>query len=279
MQIERRVVAVTGGARGIGAAVAKAATEQGALVAIGDVDTAAAERTAKQFFGLALPLDVTNHASWAAFITAVEEQLGGVDVLVNNAGIMPIGPFLEETDAATQRQLEINVLGVLLGCRAVLPGMLARGRGHLINIASMAGKMGVAGAVTYCGSKFAVVGLTQALTDELRNTPVSASCVLPGLVNTDLSLGLPRNRLAREVEPSDIADAVMATIAKPRSEVWVPASGRVSFKLAGLLSPRQRHQLMHMCGLDDPMLTADGAARASYEARIAAGNEAGDVDG
>jgi NADP-dependent 3-hydroxy acid dehydrogenase YdfG len=265
LSIDRCVVAVTGGARGIGAAVAQAAAERGARVAIGDVDVARAEETAARIGALALEHDVTSAASWRDFADAV----GEVDVLVNNAGIMPVGPFLEESDAATERQLDINVLGVLLGCKTVLPGMLERGRGHVVNIASMAGKLGVAGIVTYCATKSAVVGLSQGLEDELRDTPVDVTCVLPGVVNTELSRGLPSTPLAKEVEPAAVAHAVLAAVARPRSQVWVPASGRVPFALAPLIPVRPRNQIMRVFGVADPMLGADRVARAAYEARVA----------
>jgi NADP-dependent 3-hydroxy acid dehydrogenase YdfG len=236
---------------------------------LGDIDSAAVEGTATKCGGVAFRLDVTDPASWRAFRAGVEEQLGGIDVLVNNAGIMPIAEFVDETDTTTRRMLDTNVLGVLLGCRAVLPGMLARRRGHLINIASMAGVLGISGAVTYCATKFAVVGATQALADELCETPVSVTCVLPGIVNTELSVGFPTGRLVPHVEPSDVAEAVVAAVASPRGQVWVPASGRASFRLAGLIPSGPRHRLLRMCGLDNAVLGVDRAVRAGYEARIA----------
>src|SRR6202035_1265030 len=111
------VVAITGGGRGIGRATAVALIAQGARVAIGDIDAALAERTAQELGSgtIGLPLDVTERASFAAFLDQVEERLGALDVLVNNAGIMPIGPFLEETDATARRIVDINLHGVLLG--------------------------------------------------------------------------------------------------------------------------------------------------------------------
>jgi NADP-dependent 3-hydroxy acid dehydrogenase YdfG len=268
VNVERSVVVVTGGARGIGAAVAEAAKNRGARVAIGDTDVALARQTAERVGALALALDVTSRESWDAFVVAAEGRLGGIDVLVNNAGIMPIGRLLDESDASTRRQLDVNVMGVLLGCKAVLPGMLARQRGHIVNIASMAGKLGVAGVATYSATKFAVVGLCQALDDELRETPVAVSCVLPGIVNTELSKGLPHNVLTPEVEPADVADAVLRTVERPRGEVWVPRSGRWSFTLGGAIPTRARNRVMRVLGLGDPMLGADRAQRAAYEQRL-----------
>ena len=135
-------VAITGAARGIGRATAEALTRQGVRVAIGDLDLAAAQDTSSALgpTTVALPLDVTERTSFAAFLDGAEEQLERVDALVNNAGIMPIGPFLDEDDATAQRILDINVHGVILGMKLVLPRMIARGRGHIVNIASQAGK-------------------------------------------------------------------------------------------------------------------------------------------
>jgi NAD(P)-dependent dehydrogenase (short-subunit alcohol dehydrogenase family) len=269
LTIDQAVVAITGGARGIGAAIAREAARRGARVAIGDVDLELAGRTAAEIDALALPLDVTSRPSWNAFVADTETRFGAVDVLVNNAGIMPLGPFLAETDEATERQLDINVLGVLLGCKAALPGMLGRGRGHVINVASMAGKLGVAGIVTYSATKFAVVGLTQALADELKDTHLAVTAVLPGLVDTELTHGLKRSPFAREIEPSQVATAVIDAVGTSKGEVWVPALERASFTIAGMIPAGPRARIMRLLGVDDPMLRADRAARADYERRVA----------
>ena len=143
-----KVIAITGGARGIGRATAAALIAQGARVAIGDIDAQLARRTAEELDAgtIGLPLDV----------------------LINNAGIMPIGPFVEEPDATADRMVDINVRGVIIGSKLALQRFVPRGRGHLVNIASVAGKAGIAGGATYCATKHAVVGLTEALRQELR---------------------------------------------------------------------------------------------------------------
>jgi NAD(P)-dependent dehydrogenase (short-subunit alcohol dehydrogenase family) len=270
VRIDGLVVAITGGARGIGAAIAKLAARHGARVVIGDVDHDLAARTAEQVGALALELDVTRLDSWEAFVTGVETALGPIDVLVNNAGIMPISRFVDEDPEITGRQIEVNLAGVLHGCRVVLPGMLARRRGHLINVASQAGKAGFAGGVTYCATKFGVVGLSHALDDELRDTPISVTCVLPGLVDTELSKGLPMTPFAPLVQPDEIAVAVIGAISRPRREVWVPRSGAVAITIVRMLPPRLRALLSRPVGADDAMLHADRAARAAYEERVRA---------
>ena len=154
-----KVVAITGAARGIGLATAKACAARGMKVAIGDLDEAEAKRAAEGVPGaVGLPLDVTDRESFEAFLDAADEQLGNVDVLVNNAGIMQLGPFVDEDDVTAKRQVDINVHGVMYGMKIVLPRFQARNAGHLVNIASSAGKGGFPGGATYCGTKHFVVG-------------------------------------------------------------------------------------------------------------------------
>jgi NAD(P)-dependent dehydrogenase (short-subunit alcohol dehydrogenase family) len=145
-----KVAAVTGGARGIGRATAAALIAQGAKVAIGDIDAPLAERTASELGSgtIGLPLDVTNRDSFAAFLDQVESRLGPLDVLVNNAGIMPVGPFADETEACSVKLLEINVMGVIIGSKLALQRFRPRGRGHIVQLASIAGKGGYPGIAT-----------------------------------------------------------------------------------------------------------------------------------
>jgi NADP-dependent 3-hydroxy acid dehydrogenase YdfG len=157
-----KVVAITGGARGIGKATAKALVRKGAKVAIGDLDRDLAETTARELGGdtLALELDVTRRDSFAGFLDQVEERLGSLDVLINNAGIMPLGKFVEEDDLTARRMVDINVHGVMYGMKLALPRMQRRNSGHIVNIASQAGKTGFPGGATYCGTKHFVVGVS-----------------------------------------------------------------------------------------------------------------------
>jgi NAD(P)-dependent dehydrogenase (short-subunit alcohol dehydrogenase family) len=204
-----KVIAITGGARGIGRETARLCVNDGMKVAIGDVDPQAGQEAAAELGPnvAAFALDVTDPASFRAFLTAVDERFGSLDVLVNNAGIMPIGPFLEESDATAQRILDINVHGVINGMKAALPGMLARGHGHVLNIASQAGKYGLPGGATYCASKAAVLNLSRAVRKEIRKSGVDISVISPVAVNTELGLGLgePRVPMFRKVEPNHVA--------------------------------------------------------------------------
>ena len=183
-----KVVAITGAARGIGRATAAALIAEGAKVAIGDIDAALVERTAQNLGAgtLGLRLDVTDRASFAAFIEEVESRIGELDVLINNAGIMPIGPFVDESDATAQRMVDINVHGVIYGSKLALARFIPRHSGHLVNVASIAGRGATPGAATYAATKHAVFGLTDSLRQELRGTGVSLTVVMPVGVNTEL---------------------------------------------------------------------------------------------
>src|SRR5438067_5273710 len=186
-----KVIVITGGAQGIGARTAAALAREGARIAIGDLDLVRAEKTATELDNtIALPLDVTDLAGFTAFLDEVERRLGPIDVLINNAGIMLLSPFEEEKDAATVRQLEINVHAVMHGMREAIKRMRPRASGHIVNVASMAGKAGFPGAATYCATKHAVVGLSEAVRQELRGSGVEISCVMPAVVRTDLAGGL-----------------------------------------------------------------------------------------
>src|SRR4051794_12751659 len=241
-----RVVAITGAARGIGRATAAALADHGALVAIGDLDEERARRTATEIGGgaAAVSLDEPGRASFELFADDVEAQLGPIDVLVNNAGIMPLGPFLAEDDATARRQVDINVHGVLLGMKIVLPRLVARGRGHVVNIASAAGKSAYPGGATYCGTKHFVVGVSETVRGELRGTGVELSVVMPVLVDTELAAGVGTARGVPKLAPEAVAAAIVETLRRPRFDVFVPrAIGPLT--VATWLLPRRLRELVH----------------------------------
>jgi NAD(P)-dependent dehydrogenase (short-subunit alcohol dehydrogenase family) len=264
------VVAITGGARGIGRATAAALLAQGARVAIGDIDAALAEQTAGELRGgaIGLPLDVTDKASFATFLDQVEERLGPLDVLINNAGIMPIGAFVEETDATTERMIDINLVGLIYGSKLALERFIPRRRGHLVQIASAAGKMGFAGGVTYCATKHAVVGLSEALRAELRDTGVEISVVMPVVVNTELGSGLPETRAFKPVQPEDVASAIVEALQTGRFEVYVPKAMAGMVRFAALMPRRAMEAIGKAMKGDQVLAHPDHTARAAYEARM-----------
>ena len=267
--IQGKVVAITGGARGIGRSTAEALLRRGARVAIGDLDRPLAEQTAAELGSdtLALELDVTDRDSFEGFLDQVEERLGSLDVLVNNAGIMQLGTFVDEDDATAVRMVDINVHGVLYGMKLALPRMQRRGTGHLVNIASQAGKSGFPGGATYCGTKHFVVGVSEAVRAELRDSGVEISVVMPAVVNTELGSGLPETRAIKKLEPEDVADAIVAAIEKPKFDVWVPRETVAINKLMQVLPRSAREGIGRFLKADKVLMDADAAKRAAYEER------------
>ncbi len=275
-----KVVAITGGARGIGKATARALILKGAKVAIGDLDRELAERTAAELGGetLALELDVTRRDSFEGFLDQVEERLGSLDVLVNNAGIMPLGKFAEEDDATAHRMVDINVHGVMYGMKLALPRMERRNSGHIVNIASQAGKAGFPGGATYCGTKHFVVGVSEAVRAETRDTNIEISCVMPAVVNTELGSGLTETRAIKVLEPEDVADAIVAALERPKFDVWVPRESVGIYKVMQMLPRGGREAIGRALKADKVLAETDSQVRAAYEDRAAHSEPALDPD-
>jgi short-subunit dehydrogenase len=261
-----RVVAITGGARGIGLATAEALAARGARVAIGDLDGALAERVAAGHGWHGAALDVTRRESFAAFLAGTEERLGPLDVLVNNAGVMHVGAFLDEDDGWTRRQLDVNVGGVALGMKLALPGMIARGTGHVVNVASAAAKVGIPREAVYSASKHAVAGLTEAVRGELRGTGVELSLVMPGLVRTELASGTTRG--SRVLAPEHVGTAIAGALERPRFDVYVPRAYAGLALIATVLPRRVGEPLLRLAGTERNTARTTPADRAAYEERV-----------
>jgi NAD(P)-dependent dehydrogenase (short-subunit alcohol dehydrogenase family) len=266
-----KVVAITGGARGIGRATAAALIAQGARVAIGDIDAPLAAQSAQELGSstIGLPLDVTDRASFANFVQEVEAQLGPLDVLINNAGIMPIGPFVAESDSTAKRMIDINLHGVIFGSKLALERFLPRGRGHLVNVASVAGKAGFPGGATYCATKHAVVGLSEAIRAEVRSTDIDVSIVMPVVVNTELGSGLQKSRGVKMVEPEDVANAVVEALQTGRTDVFVPRSVRGLFRFMYVVPRPAADFITKVLKGDQVLVNPDHMLRQAYEQRTA----------
>lgn len=269
LKVRGKVVVITGGARGIGLATATALHKLGAKVAIGDIDEVRVKES-----GAALDLDVygkldvTDPHSFSDFLDEVERQLGPIDVLVNNAGIMPLGRVVDESDAVTRRILDINVYGVILGSKLALARMIPRGRGHVINVASLAGETYLAGAATYCASKHAVVGFTDAARIEYRRSGVKFSVVKPTFVNTELIAGTSGAKGVRNAEPSDIADAIVKLVAHPRPRVRVTRTAGAIIASQKFMPRALSEGLNRLLGGEHVFTDAvDVEKRQAYEAR------------
>jgi short-subunit dehydrogenase len=269
--LQGRLIAVTGGGRGIGAAIASAAAARGMTVAIGDVDVEVAQATAERIGrgAQAYFLDVSDETSYEKFLDDVEAQLGPLDALVNNAGIMPAGAFADETRDSTRRQVEINIFGVVNGSRLVLPRFRARGAGHLINVSSVAGKGGYPGIATYSGTKFYVYGFSEALRHELRGSGVDISVVMPGFVTTELTAGLGSARFYKMIGPDDVAAGVVGALERPRFDVFVPGNLGPMFKIMPWLPRSLQDAGLRFTKADKIALHPDPVKRSAYESRAA----------
>jgi meso-butanediol dehydrogenase/(S,S)-butanediol dehydrogenase/diacetyl reductase len=249
MQLGGKVALVTGAARGIGRGIALALAAEGVHLALADLgvaeDPAMGYRLSRpadleETIRLAaahgvrtIPLlgDVTRAADANAMVAATVTRFGGLDILVNNAGVIVAGPFETVTEAQWDRLMAVNVKGVFLCLQAAVPCLRERGAGAVVNVASISGKTGRAFTAAYAATKFAVVGLTQALAQELGPANIRVNAVCPGLLRTSMwldvvgparapSLGVPPEQafdefvrrstpLGREQTPADIGEAVV----------------------------------------------------------------------
>jgi NAD(P)-dependent dehydrogenase (short-subunit alcohol dehydrogenase family) len=189
MKLKDKVAIVTGGARGIGEAIARAYVAEGAHVVIADVENAKAEALAVELGGkaFAVLLDVRDKASIEAMVAGVLSKLGGIDILVNNAGIFNMGPLSEVTEEDFDRQFGVNVRGLVFVTKAVAGQMVAQGRGgKIINMSSQAGRRGEPLVSIYCASKAAVISITQSLGLELIKHGINVNAIAPGVVDTPM---------------------------------------------------------------------------------------------
>ncbi len=191
MELKNTVAIVTGGARGIGRGIAYELAKEGARIAIADLPATAADRdetiAGVKVLGseaIAVDVDVRDFAQCQAMVQSTLDKWGQVDILVNNAGVIKVGPVFMFGEEDWDLIQDVNVKGTFLCSKAVAPHMMQRKGGRIVNLASMAGKSGKAGASSYCASKFAVIGFTQALAEEMGQFDVTVNAVCPGEVDT-----------------------------------------------------------------------------------------------
>jgi NAD(P)-dependent dehydrogenase (short-subunit alcohol dehydrogenase family) len=263
---------VTGGARGIGRATAAALARAGGRVAIGDVDADAAHQAADEIGSgaAAYGLDVTDQDSCESFLARVEADLGPLDVMINNAGILHLGSFVDEDEASQVRQVDINLHGPMTGTKLALRRMLPRGRGHIVNVASSAGKFTPPGIATYTATKHGVVGFTEAVRWEQRGSGIDFSIVMPGVVRTEMIAGYKDVRGVQDISPEDVAEAIVDALRFPRLEVYVPKSVGVLVRVLNAAPRRVREAVLRAMKVDQVTWEADRSARKGYEDRAAA---------
>ena len=187
-------------------------------------------------------------------------------MLVNNAGVMWVGPYDEEPESASRRMMDVNFWGVVRGTRLVLPGFRARRRGHVVTVASLASYVGPIGEATYGATKHAVHGWTKAVRAELRGSGVDFSLVMPGVAQTELAAGTSPGRGAKLLSPLEIARATVDVIERPRFEVYVPSYTGALLRLMAVL-PQSGRDLLYRTFVPDQLAVLDRAARADYERR------------
>ena len=266
-----KLVFITGAARGIGRATAAMLVREGARVVIGDLDQNLAEQTAAELGRgtVGLRLDVTDHGEFTAVLDRVEAEHGPLDILINNAGIMPLVMFEDETPESLARQLAVNFVAPWHGTQDAIRRMKPRGKGHIVNVASMAGVVPTPGAATYSATKHALVGLSESVSWELRGSGVDLSYVLPALVNTQLADGIKRTRATRVIEPEHVAAEIVKALKNPKVAVYVPPSMAAITKWTGLLPRRIGDTLMTGTGSDHVLSDAMvSGQRDDYEKRV-----------
>ncbi len=266
-------VAVTGAGRGIGLATVRAFAAAGARVVAGDLDELVLADAVRPLGERvqALWLDVTSRRSFAAFLDAAQNRPGtcGVDVLVNNAGVQHVGAIVDADEAPARRQVEVNVLGTLTGMALALERMLPRGCGHVVNVASAAGRSTLPGNGVYSATKAAIIALSEAAHAEARDSGVRVSVLLPGLVETEMASGTYRPRALSVITPEAVAETVLAVVRRPRFETWVPASTGRLYHITALLPRSARDALTRALGIERTLTDIDWSARAAYEQRAA----------
>lgn len=249
-------VLITGGASGLGREMARQWVASGARVAVGDLNTERLEETRAELGDgvLTLTLDVTKDADWASAVATLEEQWGGLDVVVNNAGIASGGPLQTESIATWHRVLEINLLGVVRGCQATLP-LLRKSHGHILNVASMAGLIHPPMMGSYNAVKAAVVAYSETLSFELEDDGVDVHVLCPGFFKTNLveSLGersptmqamLGRIFDKARVTAADVARAAIQGVDNGTFMILSHADGRQAHRIKRLFPSTVYRKLM-----------------------------------
>ncbi|MGF3055186.1 SDR family oxidoreductase [Microbacterium sp. YY-01] len=264
----QRVAVVTGAAQGIGLAIAQELARHGFSVALGDLDAQAA-RVAAEKIGrnaIGLPLDVSEPESFQSFLDRATQDLGAIDLVVNNAGVMWVGSFDEEPDSALHLQLNVNLRGAILGVKLSAQTMRERGRGQIITIASAASLLATPGEATYAATKHGVLGYLKAVRAELKGSGVTISVIMPTVVDTKLAAGTSSGS-AKLLTAEDVAQVVAKTVGKRKFEVTLPGYVGPLTRLINILPLPVRDRLFAAL-VPDQVRDTDRSARSDYESKF-----------
>jgi NAD(P)-dependent dehydrogenase (short-subunit alcohol dehydrogenase family) len=240
-EFSEAVALVTGAGRGLGATICEKLAEYGATVVATDASVEGARGTSDRIAGNggiahAFGLDVTSLAQAQSVVAEVEETVGPIQILVNNAGVSSFAPFLTLSEAEFDRIFAVNVKGVFNLCKAIVPRMVERRGGRVVNMASVVGKLGEANIAHYASSKFAVVGFTQSLAAEMAEYGITVNSVCPGVVDTPLWTDLYRDAVAAEMGASEqeIRDWILGHIPLHRTQPPEDVAEMVAFLASDL---------------------------------------------
>lgn len=266
-----KTVVITGAARGIGLATARILAGRGHRVALSDVDGDLATAEAGSMSGKATgaALDVSDREAFRDYLRGVEADLGPIDVLVNNAGIASASrDILAQDPAMTERTIDVNLKGVMNGTIEALALMSPRGDGHIVNIASLAGLMGVPGLAAYAASKFGVVGFTESVRMEFAGSGIAFTCVMPGPVDTGMMHGTSNSPLVKMLSPDDMAAGIAEAVDSRKPRVSLPRSSWFLARLTSVLPPAFGIRVGRWTRIDRIYTDIDQDARSGYEDRI-----------
>ena len=257
--LEEKVVLVTGAARGMGRLHAENFHREGCVLVITDVDEKGLGEAEHMLRSLgcqvhAYKLDVSDRDACFEVADKVRSEVGPIDVLVNNAGITECYAVLDLSERAVRRMAEVNYMGYVWMMQAVVPEMVKRGSGHVVNICSVAGKIGTAKMGGYCATKFADIGITDAIRMETRGSGVNFTIVNPGYVSTGMFEGGKIPFITRWQDPMKVSRAMVEAVKKNKAEICVPRANvlMVAF-LRGLCMPKLIDFAFHTLGVDKSM--------------------------